>query len=76
MSRATRARLQQSRAESFVYPKGTAGKTPYAELPTEFEGIPIIVTDALLADETEANIAKLATLSSISAIKNTSNLKR
>lgn len=76
MSRASRARLQQSRAEAFVYPKNSAGKTPYAELPTEFEGIPIIVTDALLADETEENIAALATMSSITAIKNTSNLKR
>lgn len=76
MSRATRARLQASRALSFVYPKPTAGNTPYAALPTEFEGIPIIVTDALLADETEENIAALAAQSSLAAVRNTSNLKR
>lgn len=76
MNRATRARLQQSRAESFVYPKKTAGNTPYAELPTEFEGIPIVVTDALLADETQQAVAGLSKLNAVHALKNTNNLIR
>lgn len=60
MNRHTRARLQASRANALTYNKKQSGQTAYAELPTEFEGIPIICTDALLPDETEANLAALA----------------
>ena len=60
MNRQTRARLQASRATALTYNKKQSGQTAYAELPTEFEGIPIICTDALIADETDANIAALA----------------
>lgn len=59
MNRATRQRLQEQRAESFRYIKKGSGSTPYADLPTDYEGIPIICTDALLNDETEENMAAL-----------------
>ncbi len=60
MTRATRARLQQYRSTSLTYNKKQSGQTAWAETPTEFEGIPIIVTDALLDDETPENIAAAA----------------
>lgn len=78
MNRYTRARLQKSRAAAMVYQKRSSGQTPYAELPTEYEGIPIIVTDMLLQDETDANVAALASMDELTAdyIVNKSNLKR
>ncbi len=72
MTRATLARLQKSRAAQLTYTKKTSGQTAYAETPTEFEGIPIIVTDALLDDETPENIAAAAKAALV-AKKNTSN---
>lgn len=76
MNRGTRARLQGSRAGSYKYVKGTSGKTPFADIPTEYEGIPIITTDALLTDETTANIAALATQTKLTPIHNTGVLTR
>lgn len=60
MSRATRQRLQEQRAKQYSYVKKVSGHTAYAELPTDFEGIPIITTDALLPDETPEAIDALA----------------
>lgn len=76
MNRATRARLQANRASSYKYVKGTSGKTPYADIPTEYEGIPIVTTDALLADETAQNIAALAGQTKLTPIHNTGVLTR
>lgn len=56
MTKKTRARLQKSRAAAMGYQKKTSGQTPYAELPTEYEGIPIVVVDTMLDDETLDNI--------------------
>lgn len=76
MNSATLANLQKSRARQLVYQKKASGQVTYAETPTEFEGIPIIVTDALLVDETEENIAALAKKKHLSALDfiNTGNL--
>jgi len=60
--------LKKSRAQQLTYRKGQSGQVTYAETPTEFEGIPIIVTDALLVDETEANIAALGKKKHLSAL--------
>lgn len=70
------AHLKKSRAQQLTYRKGQSGQVTYAETPTEFEGIPIIVTDALLVDETAANIAALGSKKHLSALDfiNTSNL--
>ncbi len=57
MTRATRSRLRKSRSALLSYQKKTSGQTTSAETPTEFEGIPIITSDALLDDETPENIA-------------------
>lgn len=66
MNRHTRALLQKSRSTALVYPKMKGGsQVAYAPLPTEYEGIPIVVTDALLNDETAENIAKVASESHI-----------
>lgn len=76
MNRHTRALLQQTRSTSMVYPKLKGGsQVAYAPLPTEYEGIPIVVTDALLNDETAANIAKMAAESHIFT-KTTAPIKR
>ena len=60
--------LKKSRAQQLTYRKGQSGQVTYAETPTEFEGIPIVVTDALLVDETEANIAALGNKKHLSAL--------
>ena len=60
--------LRKSRAQQLTYRKGQSGQVTYAETPTEFEGIPIIVTDALLADETSANIAALGKKKHLNAL--------
>lgn len=76
MNRHARSLLQKSRSTALVYPKMKGGtQVAYASLPTEYEGIPIVVTDALLNDETAENIAKLATESHIYT-KNTAPIKR
>lgn len=69
MNRKTLSRLQKSRAASLTYQKKTSGSTTYAELPKDYEGIPIIVTDALLDDETPANIAAAGAVDAISIAK-------
>lgn len=78
MNRYTRARLQKSRAAGMSYQKKASGQTPYAELPTEYEGIPVIVSDMLLQDETDANVAALAAMDELTPefLMNTSNIKR
>ena len=74
MPRSTRRRLQEQRAQQFGYQKKTSGSTPYAQIPTDYDGIPIITSDALLEDETEENIASLAKLTELRAKKNMYNL--
>lgn len=76
MNRATRARLQINRSSNYKYVKGSSGKTPFADIPTEYNGIPIITTDVLLNDETTQNIAALAAQTKIEAQQNTNVLKR
>lgn len=76
MNRHTRARLQANRASSYKYVKGTSGKTPYADIPTEYEGIPIVTTDVLIDDESTQNIEALAKQTKIEAEKNQNCLKR
>lgn len=49
-------RLRKSRSTSLTYVKGKTGQTTYAETPTQWENIPILVTDAILDNETAANI--------------------
>lgn len=77
MNRATLNRLRKSRSAQLTYRKGQSGQTTYAETPTEFEGIPIVVTDALLVDETAEAIAALGKKKKVSAADfvNTGNLK-
>lgn len=76
MTRATRQRLQQQRALSLSYIKKTSGSTPYADIPTDFEGLPIIVTDGLLVDETAEALAALREKTEITAEHDTNNLIR
>ena len=57
MNPASRSRLRASRSTAITYRKGQSGQTAYAVTPTEWDGIPILVTDAILNDETPANIA-------------------
>ncbi len=75
MPRSTRARLQKSRAAALTYQKKASGQTTSAETPTEYEGIPIITTEALLDDETAENIAAAAD-AALEAKKNLNNLLR
>ena len=74
MNRETRRRLQEQRAAVFTYQKKSSGSTPYAQIPMDFEGIPIITTDALLANETPENIEQLAKQTELRAKKNMMNL--
>lgn len=57
MNPGARSLLRQSRSNALTFVKGRSGQTAYAETPTEWDGIPILVTDGILADETPANIA-------------------
>ena len=57
MNPATRSRLRASRAKALSYRKGQSGQTAYAETPTEWDGIDILVTDGILSDETPEKIA-------------------
>lgn len=75
MSRGSRARLQKSRSQSLTYVKKN-GSSVYADTPTDYEGIPIICSDALMADETEENIAALRGLTELRPQYNTANLIR
>lgn len=76
MTRATRQRLQEQRSQRFTYQKKSSGSTTYADLPTDFEGIPIIVTDGLLVDETPENIAALRAQKELRPQYNTDNFKK
>lgn len=76
MSRASRKRLQQQRSAALTYVKKTSGGTAHADLPTDFDGIPIIVTDALLENETPEAIAQLRMLKELKPQFNTSLLQK
>ncbi|MBT9450634.1 hypothetical protein ICN84_11205 [Akkermansia glycaniphila] len=53
--------LQQSRSKRMTNINGQQ-ETTTAPLPTEYEGIPIVCTDAILNDESAESVAKLAKL--------------
>lgn len=58
MNPGARSLLRQSRSKALTYVKGgNKGQSVYAETPTEWDGVPILVTDAILADETPEKIA-------------------
>lgn len=57
MNPGARSLLRQSRSKALTYVKGNKGQTVYAETPTEWDGVPILVTDGILADETPEKIA-------------------
>ena len=57
MSPGSRNRLRASRSTVITYRKGQSGQTAYAETPTMWEDIPILVTDGILSNETPENIA-------------------
>lgn len=58
MNPGSRSRLRASRSKAITYRKGQSGQTAYADTPTEWDGIPILVTDGILDNETPENIAK------------------
>jgi hypothetical protein len=59
MNPGARSLLRSSRSKALTYVKGgKGGQTAYAETPTEWDGIPILVTDGILADETPEKIAE------------------
>lgn len=58
MNPGARTLLRTSRSKALTYVKGgKGGQTAYAETPTEWEDIPILVTDGIIADETPEKIA-------------------
>lgn len=75
MGRSTLGRLQDWRGEKYTYTN--LAMAPYAQLPkTNIDGLPILCSDALLEDETAANIKALAKVSEFAMKKNTNNLVR
>ena len=59
--------LKQSRTKALTYVKGgKGGQSVNAPTPTEYDGIPILVTDGILNDETPENIAKFVAQSEFS----------
>ena len=67
MNPATRSRLRASRSKALSYRKGQSGQTAYAETPTEWDGIDLLVTDGILSDETPEKIAAFMGKSDFSA---------
>lgn len=59
MNQDTLARWEASRTKALTFTKGISKGGVIADTPTEFRGLKIIVTDALLSDETESNIAAI-----------------
>ena len=75
MCRSSLGRLQDWRGEKYTYTN--LATAPYAHLPkTNIDGLPILCSDGLLEDETEANIKQLAKISEYTMKKNMANLKR
>lgn len=72
MNTGARKLLRQSRSKALTYIKGSKGQTTYAETPTEWDGIPIVVTDGIINDETPEKIAEFVNQSSFSV----DNLKK
>lgn len=67
MNPASRSRLRASRSKALSYRKGQSGQTAYAETPTEWDGIDILVTDGILSDETPEKIAEFMSKNDFSA---------
>lgn len=67
MNPASRSRLRASRSKALSYRKGQSGQTAYAETPTEWDGIDILVTDGILSDETPEKIAAFMSKNDFSA---------
>lgn len=76
MTRGSRKRLQQQRSAALTYVKKSSGNTAYADLPTDYEGIPIIVTDGLLENETKEAIESLRSLKELRPQLNTHLLQK
>lgn len=67
MSPAARRLLKAERSKVMTYVKGgKGGQSVMAPTPTEYDGIEIMVTDGILADETPENIAQFVAQSSFS----------
>lgn len=67
MNTSSRSRLRSSRSTAITYRKGQSGQTAYAVTPTEWDGIPILVTDGIINDETPAKIAAFMNKNDFSA---------
>lgn len=76
MNRHTRSRLRQSRTSQLTFLKKQGSNTNLADLPADHDGIPIVVTDMLLENETPEAIAEVAAMTELRMKKNTNNLKR
>ncbi len=74
MNRKAASLLRKQRGLKYTYLKkdGTIG----AEMPKDYDGIPIAITSALINDETEANLKKLAAQTKLSVELNKNNLKK
>lgn len=57
MNKAARSMLRESRYDSADYVDGVSPNTRYAKLPTEVDGIPIIVDNCILNDESKESLA-------------------
>lgn len=74
--RHARYTLQQQRAAKLTYIKGTSGSTTEADTPKDYEGLPILVSDCLLRDETSKNLKSLADVTAVKTERDMTNLIR
>lgn len=75
-NRLARYTLRLYRQSKYSYVQGVSGQAADAHTPTDYEGIPIYTSSALLRDETEANLKALAAVNAIKNERDTTNLKR
>lgn len=66
MNQSSLARWEKSRTAGLTFTKGISKGGIIADTPTDFRGLKLIVTDALIDDETAENVAKISTQSTIS----------
>jgi hypothetical protein len=59
MNQDTLARWEASRTKALTFTKGISKGGVIADTPTDFRGLKVIVTDALLSNETESEIAAI-----------------
>lgn len=68
--------LQQQRAAKLSYIRGTSGDTTDSNTPKDYNGLPLLVSDCLLRNETQNNIKKLAELTAVKTERDMTNLIR